>query len=338
MSLTIVPVDVNQTFEFNKDVCGILAYPLSNQLLFIASNAHEVYVNNLVSVTSNVTLNDVQLNTKNGFYSNVYLLTSNEWQINYDILPYATNTIELGASHGFQSAYLKDMVVGTVSCNIRIHKDSSQDTLVLNGSLYTQQLTIENSNDYLPVGSILPFGGNVLPSGFLWCDGSEVSKTVYSKLYQVVQNMYGVSTNPSLLFKVPDFRGRSPLGGSGGVGGGNDPFAMNASVYTSNYGGKEQVTLTNANLPSHYHIFNVQTSGSAVTQGSYGLVQQIFTRPLTDPNKFIVYETDTIGTGTEPDITENSVSGFSITTNPTGNGNPFTCVHPVLMTNFIIKY
>lgn len=334
MSLTIVPVDVNQTFEFNKDISGILAYPLSNQLLFIASNTHEVFVNNASSVISNITLNDVNTRLKNGTYSNVYRLTSNEWQWYYEIVPYETNRIDLGAyARGFKSVHVKDIVIGTPSCNIQLYQDSTFNTLSTNCSLYTNKIKIENTNEYLPVGSILPFGGSVLPPGYLWCDGSEVDKTLYATLYQVVQSMYGISANPNL-FKLPDYRSRSPLGGD--VTG--SQFVLNPSVYTSNYGGNETVTLTNSNLPNHQHVMNIVTGGSAVTQGSYGFVQQLFIRPLIDTSKYIVYETDTVGTGTEPDITENSVSGFNITTNTTGNGAPFTCVHPVLVTNFIIKY
>jgi len=326
--------EVNQQYEFNKDMVAILSQPLSNQLLYIAPNSHTVLVNNQYTEFSNITLETVRSNILYGAYSNVCVLTSNQWLSYYDILPYETNLFNLGsASRTFESVWLKDIVFGTASCNIRIFKDSSQSNMTIQGaSLYAEKIKIKNTNDYLPVGSILPFGGSVLPPGYLWCDGSEISKTVYASLYQVVQDMYGQSLNGNM-FKVPDFRGRSPLGAHAM----NPMFAMNA-YYGSNYGGQETVTLNSSNLPSHQHIFNIATSGSAVTQGSYGMVQQIFTRPLVDTSKYIVYETDTIGTGTEPDITESSVSGLNITTNVTGVGVPFTCLHPVLVTNFIIKY
>lgn len=334
--MSVYPTEVNQTYEYQKDINGILAYPLSNQMLYIAANTHTFLLNGDRSITSNIHLDIVRSNIDNGVYQRVCLIQSNEWFINCDLSPYSGGVIDIGSlSQEFQRVYLKELDFGTIGCNVRIFRNDmvNPTSLQVSSSLYTNKIEIANTNEFLPVGSIMPFAGNILPPGYLWCDGSEVSKSFYAKLYQVVQDMYGMSTDGGK-FKLPDFRSRSPLGATQD----NPDFALNPSIYTSNYGGKETAVLDGSHLPSHQHIFSIKTTGGAVTQGSYGLVQQLFTLPLTDPTKFIVYETDTVGTGTEPVVIENSTSGFSLTTNSIGSGNPFTCVHPVLVTNFIIKY
>jgi microcystin-dependent protein len=66
----------------------------------------------------------------------------------------------------------------------------------------------------VPVGSIMPFAGETLPPGYLLCDGSEQSRTIYSRLFTVIGFRY---RNQALLqgfqtFALPDLRGRFPLG------------------------------------------------------------------------------------------------------------------------------
>jgi microcystin-dependent protein len=66
----------------------------------------------------------------------------------------------------------------------------------------------------VPVGSIMPFAGSVVPPGYLLCDGSEQSRSIYAQLYSVIGFSY---RSQSLLqgfqtFALPDLRGRFPLG------------------------------------------------------------------------------------------------------------------------------
>ena len=43
-------------------------------------------------------------------------------------------------------------------------------------------------------------------SGYLSCDGSEVSKAIYANLYNAIQDIYGAPSNPTN-FKLPNFQG-----------------------------------------------------------------------------------------------------------------------------------
>lgn len=56
-----------------------------------------------------------------------------------------------------------------------------------------------------PVGSIIPYGGANAPSGWLICQGQEVSRTTYSELFAVIGTAYGAGDS-STTFNVPDLR------------------------------------------------------------------------------------------------------------------------------------
>jgi microcystin-dependent protein len=123
----------------------------------------------------------------------------------------------------------------------------------------------------IPIGAILPYAGLTAPYGFLFCDGSEVEKTKYSELFDIIGTTYngiasllGVGT-----FKVPDLRGRFALGkdnmdnagtvpvATGGyvdAGGGTAGRVPDTKAQTlGGDAGQSSVTLSLANLPEHSH-------------------------------------------------------------------------------------
>ena len=66
--------------------------------------------------------------------------------------------------------------------------------------------------EILPSGSILPFGGTAAPTAaFLLCNGADVSRSTYARLFAVVGTAYGAG-NGSSTFGLPDLRDRVPLG------------------------------------------------------------------------------------------------------------------------------
>ena len=59
----------------------------------------------------------------------------------------------------------------------------------------------------VPTGSIIPFAGSTAPTGFLLCDGSAVSRTTYSALYDVIGTTYGEGDG-NTTFNLPNFTDR----------------------------------------------------------------------------------------------------------------------------------
>ena len=76
----------------------------------------------------------------------------------------------------------------------------NNSNLIVNNSIIAESLEVEqlnvtddiyvNNNRYTPVGSILNYAGPTAPNGWLLCDGSEVSKTTYSRLFSIIGNLY----------------------------------------------------------------------------------------------------------------------------------------------------
>jgi microcystin-dependent protein len=66
----------------------------------------------------------------------------------------------------------------------------------------------------LPAGIILPYGGITAPDGWLFCDGSPVSRTNYSRLFSAIKTTNGIGDGAST-FNLPDYRGRFLRGSDG---------------------------------------------------------------------------------------------------------------------------
>lgn len=59
---------------------------------------------------------------------------------------------------------------------------------------------------YVPPGTVLAFPSTFIPFGFLYCDGSAVSRTTYWELFASIGTIYGAGDG-STTFNLPDFRG-----------------------------------------------------------------------------------------------------------------------------------
>lgn len=100
----------------------------------------------------------------------------------------------------------------------------------------------------LPVGAMVMHGSTTAPSGWLACEGQEINRTTYSRLFAVIGTSFGAG-NGTTTFNVPDLRGRVPTGVDAGdtafnaIGekGGN----KNAAVISHNHAG-----------PNHRHVLS----------------------------------------------------------------------------------
>jgi len=59
----------------------------------------------------------------------------------------------------------------------------------------------------LPIGTLIAYSGVNNPAGWLECDGSAVSRTTYSELFQVIGTTYGEGDGETT-FNLPDYRNR----------------------------------------------------------------------------------------------------------------------------------
>ena len=64
-----------------------------------------------------------------------------------------------------------------------------------------------NSQTTIPSGTIIAFAGQNIPTGYLLCNGSNVSRTTYATLFSVIGTLYGSGDN-STTFTLPDLKDR----------------------------------------------------------------------------------------------------------------------------------
>ena len=118
--------------------------------------------------------------------------------------------------------------------------------------IYTKAQIVDVLNKSIPIGSIIPFSGNITPAGYLPCNGGIYNNGEYQKLFSVVGTTYGTGGGASAAttFKVPDLNGKTI------VGTGTAPSSsLNRKLAET--GGLDKVRLEKINIPQHNHSGNL---------------------------------------------------------------------------------
>ena len=116
---------------------------------------------------------------------------------------------------------------------------------------------ITNAIPTPPVASMMPYAGVTAPTDWLFCDGAELQRSVYNQLFQTIGTQYGTPSS-SATFKLPDMRGRFPLGkdnmSNPGLGQGSADRVTSPVADGLGLGaGNETKTIAKENLPNHEH-------------------------------------------------------------------------------------
>lgn len=167
----------------------------------------------------------------------------------------------------------------------------------------------------VPIGSQISYAGVIPPSGWLFCDGSAVNRSIYSALFAVIGTGYG-SGDGSTTFNIPDKRGRASIGADNmnGVAANRVTFAVsgiNSTVIGS--GGGDQ----NSQLHNH----TVTDPGHGTTLNDPGHIhQQFYTGSFPGHGVPEGGVTNAVGPGTQsPDMaTASATTGITADTAFTG--------------------
>ena len=160
----------------------------------------------------------------------------------------------------------------------------------------------------IPVGSILPFAGSMNPSGWVICDGRSLQRTQYPLLYQMIGVTYGAPNSSQ--FNVPDLRGRFIYGkGSGGL-----------SQTLGGRGGAETHTITEEEMPSHWHRF----PGESYTM-------------TWAKNTIDVISDATMRVGGQDGTKLGTQQAANYGTSPVGGGRAHNNMPPYIVLNYIIR-
>jgi len=143
------------------------------------------------------------------------------------------------------------MAVAYSTERVKLVFHNSSGTLVRTiNNVGTNNSDVPSSTEQvIPAGFIGPYAGNSVPLGWLACDGSEVSRTIYANLFANIGTLWGAG-NGATTFTLPDFRGRTAIGDGTGTG-------LTARTLGANLGA-EEVTLTGAQsgIAAHNHTQN----------------------------------------------------------------------------------
>ena len=112
----------------------------------------------------------------------------------------------------------------------------------------------QGGGDTLPIGAILPFSGDVIPNGWLLCDGSVIEQEDYPELFEVLAGNYGIISREEI--RLPDLRGKVTVG--------KDSTDTDFNTL-GNTGGEKTHNLTIDEMPSHNH---------ELKRGDYGSVRR----------------------------------------------------------------
>jgi microcystin-dependent protein len=106
--------------------------------------------------------------------------------------------------------------------------------------------------ELIPTATIVPWSSSSVPTGYLECNGANVSRSTYAALFAVIGTTYG-SGDGSSTFGLPDLQDRTPMGKSGTKAVASTGGANTVST-TGNVGGSTaNASITEAQLASHSH-------------------------------------------------------------------------------------
>ena len=166
------------------------------------------------------------------------------------------------------------------------------------------KLLQNKTEERCPVGTIMSGLYSSAPTGFLLCNGQEVSIASFPELYAVIGTLEGCQSENEGMFKVPDLRGRFLEGANGNLG-----------------------NRIKAGLPEISGMFTFTGNDYS---GAWGHGNGAFTKKMSGTKYFFSYKAST----------DYSVSGYDFNASKSNPiyGNSDTVQPPAVCVNYIIKY
>ena len=200
--------------------------------------------------------------------------------------------------------------------------DRYEEYIYINGQWYdiggTGDIDVTGGN---VAGSVTMFAGDVVPTGYLLCDGSAVSRTTYSKLYLAIGDRYGAGDG-STTFNLPNLKGKIPVGYD------STDTDFNTLGKT---GGEKTHQLTKAEQPKVTGAFLGRLFGTSQTNlvGNWSGDNQVFKLSF-DGDRWSKYIN-----ANDANATKNTTK---ISFDNQGNDEAHNNLQPYITMNYIIKY
>ncbi|MDQ6477210.1 tail fiber protein [Dyadobacter sp. LHD-138] len=180
------------------------------------------------------------------------------------------------------------------------------------------------------MGTVMAWAPNFAPRGWAFCQGQTLSITQNSALFSLLGTTYGGDGQTT--FRLPDLRGRTPLGAGNGPG--LSPYELGQSS------GAESVTITLNEMPAHNHAaqtgnapIQVSASNADTSTPANGLSIAV---PGTVSGRDF---SPTLGfNSAAPNVTLNQATSgpAAVNVGVSGGSHPHNNMQPYLALNFII--
>jgi len=249
-------VDIDETLQVSGNITVSNILPTFADSINIGSSStkfNQIYANTVTA--------DVVGNISGKASSADKLSSPTTFSLTGDV---SSNSISFTGQQTGNLATFTTSISGSFIDNKPETSTTDPDDLLLtyresDGTLYKQkQSTLISGLPIIPVGTVVPFAGVVAPPGWKICDGDELNLSTYSTLANVLgysagdnnTYYYGTPSNPNSVFKIPDLRGRNPVG----INDLNEANRITSGADTlGNVNGNQFITLDADNLPEHTH-------------------------------------------------------------------------------------
>jgi microcystin-dependent protein len=274
-----------------------------------------------------------------------HMIVGSDLQIVHD--HFSNDNTSSGTAHGATGG-----VVGRTNSQTLTNKTINLTDNTLSGTV-AQFNTALSNGDFattallearVPVGAVNMWVTGTAPSGWLLCQGQELAIADYSALSGVLGTTYGALTNGSgasgtTHFRLPDLRGRTPMGAGTGSGGGVTGTGLPT-------GGQALTARTlggftgDERTPKHTHPNALTGTTSFASTGHTHLVinETASTWPYYIGNGLYYTEGNTIANYGQVRTAEPSASASVGLSNAEAGTGETANVQPATVINFIIKF
>ena len=196
-------------------------------------------------------------------------------------------------------------------------------------------LIVEDPNlAVVPIATVQMYAGATAPSGWLLCDGAQVSRLTYKALFDIVGTTYGVGDG-STTFNIPDTRGRFALS-KAASGTGNTLASTGGAIDHTHSIGSHSHTISSGGghthtVSGHTHGVSITTSAASGSSGTGTGFPSGGTTPDMDHTHSVSGNTDSASPGTDSQGSHDHGGSTGSASGTSGTGNP-----PYIVFNSII--
>ena len=196
----------------------------------------------------------------------------------------------------------------------------------------------------IPTATIVPWTSASVPSGFLECNGTAVSRTTYADLFAVIGTTYGAGDG-STTFNVPDLQDNVAVGKSNNKAlastGGANTVANSGNVGTNTNinvtgnvaGSTANATLSTAQLATHGHSITLDMAGNP--SPNFAINSANLQQGFSTNNNFIGNAGS--GSGHSHNMSANFSGSGNASSSSSFTGSSNSVLQPYLTVIYIIK-